>query len=153
MLDKAERTVPPYTVLVSDPAAITSLAPEHVEDYSGVTVVQTVETARRYTEDVAPGVALADQVAMARIAQRWELSKPPENGAPFQGPSLILTGRQDAATGYADAYPLLDHYPRASFAVLDRAGHNLQFEAPGLFEALVAEWLDRVAEARRSPTS
>lgn len=39
------------------------------------------------------------------------------------------------------------HYPRASFAVLDRAGHSLHLEQRGLFEALVGEWLDRVEEA------
>jgi pimeloyl-ACP methyl ester carboxylesterase len=27
--------------------------------------------------------------------------------------------------------------------VLDVAGHNLQFEQPALFDALVSEWLDR----------
>jgi pimeloyl-ACP methyl ester carboxylesterase len=49
-------------------------------------------------------------------------------------------------TGYADQYALLPHYPRATFAVLDVAGHNLQIEQPVLFDALVNEWLDRVRE-------
>jgi pimeloyl-ACP methyl ester carboxylesterase len=30
--------------------------------------------------------------------------------------------------------------------VLDRAGHNLHLEQRSLFEALVAEWLERVEE-------
>ncbi|CAM02087.1 hypothetical protein SACE_2808 [Saccharopolyspora erythraea NRRL 2338] len=38
----------------------------------------------------------------------------------------------------------MPHYPRASFAVLDVAGHNLPIEQPELFGALVLEWLDRV---------
>lgn len=29
--------------------------------------------------------------------------------------------------------------------MLDVAGHNLQFEQPALFDALVSEWLERVA--------
>jgi pimeloyl-ACP methyl ester carboxylesterase len=76
------------------------------------------------------------------------LSSAPEGGAPFAGPALILTGRQDDITGYADQYPLLPHYPRATFAVLDVAGHNLQIEQPDLFYALVSEWLDRVPRPR-----
>ena len=36
------------------------------------------------------------------------------------------------------------------FAVLDVAGHNLQFERPELFGALVRDWLDRVAGEPRS---
>jgi len=42
--------------------------------------------------------------------------------------------------------PALDSYPRASFVVLDRAGHALSVEQKTLFRALVNEWLDRVEE-------
>ena len=37
-------------------------------------------------------------------------------------------------------------FPRATFAVLDRAGHMLGFEQPVLLHALLNEWLDRVEE-------
>lgn len=46
--------------------------------------------------------------------------------------------------GYLDAWQLLEKYPRATFAVLDMAGHNLQIEQPDIFEALVDNWLDRL---------
>ncbi|MDU2241011.1 MAG: alpha/beta hydrolase, partial [Paenibacillus sp.] len=55
---------------------------------------------------------------------------------------------QDAAVGYADALRLLEQYPRGTFAVMDRAGHNLQIEQEGAFNALMNEWLDRIEEAR-----
>ena len=38
----------------------------------------------------------------------------------------------------------MEKYPRATFAVLDLAGHILQIEQESLFNALVNEWLDRV---------
>ncbi|MGC9670528.1 alpha/beta fold hydrolase [Planosporangium sp. 12N6] len=82
---------------------------------------------------------------MARIERRWRLTDDPEGGAPFERPTLILTGRQDDSVGYVDQFALLPHYPRASFAVVDVAGHNLQIDQPALFDALVREWLDRVA--------
>ena len=41
---------------------------------------------------------------------------------------------------------LLEHYPRATFAVLDRAGHALPHEQQGLLAALLGEWLHRVRE-------
>lgn len=59
--------------------------------------------------------------------------------------SSILTGRQDDSVGYLDQFGLLPRHPRASFAVLDVAGHNLQIEQPELFAALMREWLGRVA--------
>lgn len=65
----------------------------------------------------------------------------------FTKPVLFLLGRQDASVGYQDAWNILNHYPRASFAVLDRAGHNLQLEQVKQFNCLTNEWLDRVEEA------
>ena len=43
-------------------------------------------------------------------------------------------------------WELIEHYPRATLAVLDRAGHALIHEQPHLMQALVAEWLMRVRE-------
>jgi pimeloyl-ACP methyl ester carboxylesterase len=100
---------------------------------------------RRLRDEVLVGLDLADTAAMERIRQRWTLSEDPEGSVPFVRPTLILTGRQDHATGYLDQFALLPHYPRASFAVLDVAGHNLQIEQPALFDALMRECLDRVA--------
>jgi hypothetical protein len=48
--------------------------------------------------------------------------------------------------GYRDAWNLIENYPRATFAVLDRAGHHLQIEQNMLFYALMEEWLKRVEE-------
>lgn len=64
---------------------------------------------------------------------------------PFPGPSLIIAGRQDAIVGYRDAWNILEKYPRATYVVLDRAGHPLE-EKTGLVSVLMNEWLDRVEE-------
>jgi len=58
---------------------------------------------------------------------------------------LIILGRQDYLVGYRDAFRLVDRYPRASFSVLDSAGHAMQIDQAALFGALVAEWLDRMS--------
>lgn len=62
----------------------------------------------------------------------------------FSGPVLVIAGRQDTCVGYEDAWNIIGDYPRATFAVLDMAGHYLQIEQPQLFEALVREWILRV---------
>jgi pimeloyl-ACP methyl ester carboxylesterase len=56
----------------------------------------------------------------------------------------VVVGRQDSTVGYAGQWDLLDEYPRATFAVLDRAGHALPHEQPELLGALLREWLRRV---------
>ena len=125
-----------------------TLEPAMAVEFRDYLVVQTPATLRRFQETVAPGVALADQPALQRIFERWRLRTPPEQGPAYTNPTLILTGRQDATAGYAGSWRLLEHYPRATFAVLDRAGHALLHEQVGLAPALLAEWLDRVREQR-----
>ena len=53
--------------------------------------------------------------------------------------------------GYRQAWDILENYPRATFAVLDRAGHCLEIEQEVLFHALAGEWLDRVREHITAP--
>lgn len=132
-----------------------TLEPEMAAEFRDYLIVQTPETLQRFQETVAPGVALADQAAMERMSARWQLRSAPELGPPYTSPTLILAGRQDSTVGYAAAWRLLEHYPRATLAVLDRAGHALPHEQPGLLGALVGEWLDRVREyhAREETTS
>jgi len=70
-------------------------------------------------------------------------------GPPFDRPSLILAGRQDSTVGYRAAWALLDEFPRATYAVLDMAGHQLgRTERPGPFRALVGDWLERMVMPR-----
>jgi pimeloyl-ACP methyl ester carboxylesterase len=108
--------------------------------------VQTAETLDRYERYVEPAARLVDQSALARIGERWVLTARPEDEAAYRCPTLIVTGRQDSMVGYARAWEMLEHFPRATFAVLDRGGHALLHEQPGLIRALVTEWLDRVQE-------
>jgi pimeloyl-ACP methyl ester carboxylesterase len=47
--------------------------------------------------------------------------------------------------GYRDSWKLIENYSRASFVILDKAGHDLQNEQEELFQELVKEWIDRVS--------
>ncbi len=151
-VETADRDVPPMTVLRPDPAVLASVDSRSAEAFRGVAVVQTPETMRRFLAEIMTGLDAADSEALARIRRRWVLTANPEAGAPFQRPTLIITGRQDDSVGYTDQFALLPHYPRATFAVLDVAGHNAQIEQPELFGALMHEWLDRVAAESASAT-
>jgi pimeloyl-ACP methyl ester carboxylesterase len=142
----AGAAVPEHVVLHAAGDLDGILDPTLEAEFRDYFTVQTPETLRRFQDQVAPGMALADRPALERIFQRWELDTAPEQGPPYANPTLILVGRQDATVGYAGAWRLLEHYPRATFAVLDRAGHALPHEQQGLLAALLGEWLDRVHE-------
>ncbi|MFP3461549.1 alpha/beta hydrolase [Arthrobacter globiformis] len=140
--------LPAHQVLHSsvDPGGMLSPSDESV--YRKYFVVQTQDTLERYTEYVVPALGLVDEAGLKRIGQNWRFSNSPEGGPPYSGPVLIVAGRQDSMVGYVGQWELLEHYPRATFAVLDRAGHALPHEQPGLLKALITEWLDRVRELR-----
>ncbi|MFI8500171.1 alpha/beta fold hydrolase [Streptomyces sp. NPDC085524] len=109
-------------------------------------VVQTPEMLDRYERHVAPAAALVDRAALERIGERWALAPAP--AADYAGPTVIVAGRLDSTVGYAAATDLAGHYPRASLAVLDEAGHALPHEQPELLRALLGEWLARVGRSR-----
>ena len=79
----------------------------------------------------------------ARYALSFDVDALPE---PFTAPTLIMAGRQDTSVGYRDAWSMLENFPRASFAVLDRADHGWPLDRKRLFAALVDDWLDRIEE-------
>ena len=110
--------------------------------FRGYFVIQTPEMLERYERYVAPAATLVDQAALDRIGERWALT--PDHAPAYPGPTVIVAGRLDSTVGYAAATDLVDHYPHASLAVVDDAGHALPHEQPELLRALLAEWLVRV---------
>ena len=130
-------------MLVTDPAAIADVQPGE-EMWLHVSVVQTQEQLARYR---ARGKLLPPDTAFQqRLMPHYAFSFEAEITAAIDAPALIVAGRQDSIVGYRDAWPILEHLPRATFAVLDRAGHALEREQSDLFNALAAEWLGRVEE-------
>ncbi len=127
------------------PAHRVAVGPGEIGDdgFRSYFVVQTSEMLERYERYVAPGARLADWAALERIGERWELSI--EDHPAYPGPTLVLAGRLDSTVGYAAAADLLGHYPHASLAVVDDAGHALPHERPELLRALITDWLVQVA--------
>ncbi len=107
-------------------------------------VVQTTDIYDRFMA-LLPGIDRRDQDFLGRLNQSvsFRVDPPP---TPFMRPVLFVLGRQDSVVGYRTAVDLMDHYPRATVAVLDRAGHILPWEQPAVFNALVHDWIDRVEE-------
>jgi pimeloyl-ACP methyl ester carboxylesterase len=138
--------VPKHEVLVSSADLTGERDSEFEASYRSYFVVQTAETLSRFREYVAPAVSLVDEPGLARIFSHWQLSDRPGAAKSYPHPALILAGRQDATAGHTDAWEVAAQYPRATFAVLDRAGHALVHEQPTLMAALVVEWLARVRE-------
>lgn len=152
--EHGRRALPPRQIVFQEPEVAAALRSGELDpdgNFAQLAVVADARTLRRTTEEIDPGTALADEEALARIESgytgSWEARPCPR----FEGPSLMVTGRQDHITGYTDQWALVEHYSRMTYAVLDRAGHNVHLEQDVLFTALVHEWLDRVEESLPVP--
>jgi pimeloyl-ACP methyl ester carboxylesterase len=146
--EQSQRDLPPRTVLVENAALLASLAPADAEAFSEIAVVQDEDNWERFRAEILPGIRMADDKFLHRLQQQYSYSFDVDVlPRPFSQPVVMFLGRQDHGVGYRDAWRILENYPRATFAVLDRAGHNAHIEQSQLFEAVIGEWLDRVQEA------
>lgn len=68
---------------------------------------------------------------------------------PVEYPALFLFGRQDAPFRYRKYWRLLDDFPRATYAILDGAGHRLWTDRNRLACALLGDWLERIERSTR----
>lgn len=149
--DAAKRTLPPHVTLVRDEGLIAELEPDEVEFFEKSVVVQSRAFVSWLRATTPPPEELPNEEFLSKLRENYAFSFDvdalPE---PFNKPTLILMGRQDSVVGYRDAWNIVENYPRATFAVLDRAGHFLEIEQADLFNVLVNEWLDRVEESNSS---
>jgi len=143
--------VPGLKVLEQDRALLAGLSEKEREQFVGINVLQTSRVWERFREEILPALDVADYDFLEQSLGKdtpfhFEVDALEQ---PFTRPTLMLMGRQDCSVGYRDQWRLLENYPRASFAVLDKAGHNLQIEQDVLFAALVKEWLERVEAEKK----
>lgn len=124
-------------------------SPEENPDIDGfmvMAVTATPEVFEKYKSDIMPGF-LAHDAEYLSSYYSGEFSPEFEQALreiTYEKPTCILTGRQDDVVGYAMPYDILDRFPRATFAVLDASGHNLQIDNEPLFSAMTKDWLWRV---------
>lgn len=147
--DREKRKLPQPKALLEDSEFLSTLGEKDLADFKPGHVILTRRIWKRFSREVLPGLRTADSRFLERIQKEgYAFSFDSEAYCKtYDKPSLLLVGRQDSSVGYSDAWSIMDKYPRMTFAVLDKAGHDLQIEQERLFKALVNEWLDRVEES------
>ena len=148
---REKRTLAEHKVISEDADFVSSLDDPGLLEFTSTVVVQNRHTWSRVLNEVIQGLRLADDKFLTRLYNEGYAFKEDLDSAPkvYSRPTLLALGRQDSSVGYRDAWRLVELFPRGTFVVLDRAGHNLQIEQETLFNTLVNEWLDRVEEYNR----
>ena len=147
-VESSERKRPMDVTLIEDPGFVAGLQ----EDEMWITSVITVQDPSFLDRLRREIFAVARENAKNSINEAVRGQQLPYDTKKIylDKPVLILTGRQDNVAGYQDAWGLIENFPRATFAVLDRASHFLSIEQNALMKALIEEWLDRVEESRET---
>lgn len=144
------RLLEPVTVVHREPGGLGELAADELWMLEGLVTHERwmVEELREHD---LPAYRQADYPFLERLNHRYLATGAAGcPGPPFPRPSVVMTGRQDATTGFRAAWSLIDELPRATLAVMDLAGHQLgRIERPALFNELVGDWLDRMERDQR----
>ena len=140
-----QRDLPEPIILVKDENLISKISPFEREIFEDVATVINQKVLERGKEEGIAGIIIADMIFLEKVRENHSFSFNVNLlNERFDKPSLFLLGRQDSNVGYRDAWEIIENYPRATFAILDTAGHILQIEQEELFNALTNDWLDRV---------
>lgn len=152
--DPAQSTLPPRAPVETDKRFIAGLSPDDRQSYTATSIVETRENWTLFSEYILPAFSEFNEGGITSIAADPTLTGIPEpDGYTFNRPTLFVHGRQDNMAGYVDAFNILDHYPHATYVVLDRAGHTAHLDQQHLVSQVVIDWLLRVSRAEKERNS
>jgi len=149
--DKEE--LPPRTLLVRNDEVVAELQPQERDlGLFQMTIVdQSFETLSLMRKYIFPPYSKTNREYLSDISDKYMTSIDETIlSEPYNRPALLLMGRQDNLTGYRNVWSIIENYPRATFAVLDCAGHHVGgVERVGVSRALISDWIDRMEEDDR----
>ncbi|REJ05414.1 alpha/beta hydrolase [Microbacterium bovistercoris] len=99
---RERRRLPEPEVLFEDPRLLASLDPRDAADYAELAVLQTPDNWARFRDAALPGIRAADEGAMGRLGDLYELPAFADDWESFERPVLIVAGKQDAVVGHED---------------------------------------------------
>jgi len=151
-----DRDAEQHAVLAEEPrwrerALARGAIEEDLADYERHAVRRSLAGFERTRDEVIAGIrAYRDDAASRHYAGReaFSFDRTGRTGAAdeifdrtFERPACFFLGRQDRSVGWRDALRLADRYPRASYFIVDGAGHNAQIDRPVEFAAAFRSWI------------
>lgn len=138
-----------HIVLEIDRKFIDTLPKETTNGYRELSVIQTKQTYRDYMKDINTTISKGNEQFLKTELDGAFIEDINTNPFIYTKPTTILVGRQDTEVGFKDQYNLFKDFPRSTILILDKAGHNLQFEQKKFFKTAVIELLNRVINEKK----
>ncbi|RDI45741.1 alpha/beta fold hydrolase [Falsibacillus pallidus] len=107
----------------------------------------TKKNLTHFLAEIQPGRELANREFLTSDwgKERYFLQEEPFSTQElWTQPALFMLGRKDTVAGWRNQMKLMDKFPNGTFAVLEDAGHMLQFDKRELVQSLVRDWLKRL---------
>ncbi len=131
-----------HFILERDEKFLESLTKAEYDDFSFMNVLLTKEVYDRYVKEIASGLKAADFNYLNNTLKGDFSFNVDELNEPVELPCLIVTARQDTEVGYEDQFDLLKIYKNATYAAINKAGHNLSVEQPVMVKSIISAWLN-----------
>lgn len=145
--ENEKRNLPHVDMKYIDEKYLSQLSDDERNNFCEYAIIADESTYTRYKNEVLSGLKLYNKEFIQKLKQNYRFTFDVDKAIQtlaYNKPALFICGRQDNCVGYSDLWNLLEYYPRATFSIIDMAGHNLQIEQPQLFNSLVENWLLRI---------
>lgn len=147
-LDRKQDYVDSKDIIVDENFAST-LSEDEREAFIFMHANLNQETYDRYRELVYPSIEINKNNEFLRGKLKgtfgFDINKKIYKSS-YNGPTLILTGKNDRAVGYAKQYEWLDIFENASYFVINNAGHNIHVDQPAMFQGVVSGFVECLSD-------
>lgn len=133
--------VEPLTVMERDEEFLKTLSKAQYDSFTFMNVILTKPVYELYMRDIQPAIDNQDRHFLDEVLDGAFSYDVDNTDKPFSQPCLIITGKQDTEVGYKDQFDLMRNFTNSTYLAVNRAGHNLQIEQPGIFKDTVKNWL------------
>lgn len=143
---RKQKTLPKKVELEKDEGLLSTIDQDISQSFQNLMLFQNKSNLHTFIKEVQPGRVLADRKFLASgwRENSYFLENDPLSQAPYNQPTLFILGRHDHICGYEDCYSLLPYFPKASFVILQDAGHMLAIEQREAVRFLTADWLKKL---------
>ena len=142
----ADRILPKHEVVHEDYDYTQTLNPDLLEDLRQGNVVINKKIVERQALEIDQAVERGNTTFLEAYQQNgYQASfNVDEHAQTIDIPLWIVAGKQDSIVGYEDQFKLSQQYKRASYYLVDGAGHGLHYEREHIFNQLFKLWISQM---------
>lgn len=144
--EKIQRNLPIKDYKEWDQDLLDTLTEEEKQDFLPFAVVANNYTYQRYLKEVKSGQLIRRDFFLEKLLKSYgfsfDIDMTLEEVSSIVNTTFIC-GKQDDIVGYQDQFMLSSTLKRSNYYLIDKAGHNLQIEAPYAFENIIKIFLNQ----------